>query len=379
MLDMQKDLEIYRELQHHLERMPVGLPPTESGIELKVLQHLFSPEEAFIATKLGALPESVEKIHKRFQKGEMSLNGLEKKLDEMYKKGLLLRNEKNGKKFRNAQLVIGMHEFQVNRMSKEYYSDMKLYMEEAFHKELIKKNIPTQIRTIPIEKSIPLEHQIGNYDNIRELVENCEGPFAVANCLCKQGNQLLGNSCKYTDLIECCITLNDSADHTVDLGYSRYISRDETLEILSKAQKEGLVLQPENCQDPQYICACCGDCCGVLLAAKQYERPAEYYNSNFYAEISSILCRGCGSCMELCHMEALSLKDNNSHVNLDRCIGCGSCVQICPSDAIYLKKKVDEVIPPKNRQALYKKIMMKKQGFLGSLKMVFKMLFGMRI
>jgi Fe-S-cluster-containing hydrogenase component 2 len=78
-------------------------------------------------------------------------------------------------------------------------------------------------------------------------------------------------------------------------------------------------------------------------------------------------------------MEALSIKDNNSHVNLDRCIGCGSCVQICPSDALFLKKKVDEVIPPKNRQALYKKIMMKKRGFLGGIKMVFKMLFGMRV
>lgn len=66
-------------------------------------------------------------------------------------------------------------------------------------------------------------------------------------------------------------------------------------------------------------------------------------------------------------------------VNFDRLIECGSCVQNCPSDAIYLKKKVDEVIPSKNRQDLYKKILMKKRGFLGGIKMVFKMLFSMRV
>lgn len=65
---MQNDLELYRELQKHLERIPVGLPPTESGIELKVLQHHFTLEEAYMATKLGALPGSVEKIHNVFRK-----------------------------------------------------------------------------------------------------------------------------------------------------------------------------------------------------------------------------------------------------------------------------------------------------------------------
>ncbi len=40
----EKDLEIYRELQKHLDGMPVGFPATESGVELKVLKHLSLPK-----------------------------------------------------------------------------------------------------------------------------------------------------------------------------------------------------------------------------------------------------------------------------------------------------------------------------------------------
>ena len=38
--------ELYRKLQQHLDRMPVGFPATESGVEIRILRQLFTPEEA---------------------------------------------------------------------------------------------------------------------------------------------------------------------------------------------------------------------------------------------------------------------------------------------------------------------------------------------
>jgi len=32
--------DIYRILQQHLDRMPIGFPPTKSGVELRLLKHL---------------------------------------------------------------------------------------------------------------------------------------------------------------------------------------------------------------------------------------------------------------------------------------------------------------------------------------------------
>jgi len=37
---------IYRALQQYLDTMSLGFPPTESGIELKILQKLFTEKDA---------------------------------------------------------------------------------------------------------------------------------------------------------------------------------------------------------------------------------------------------------------------------------------------------------------------------------------------
>jgi len=50
---LEETLEVYRELQQHLDQFPAGFPATESGVEIRILKHLFSPEEAKIATRLS--------------------------------------------------------------------------------------------------------------------------------------------------------------------------------------------------------------------------------------------------------------------------------------------------------------------------------------
>jgi len=60
-------------------------------------------------------------------------------------------------------------------------------------------------------------------------------------------------------------------------------------------------------------------------------------------------------------MDALTLIDEKSSVNLIRCIGCGVCVPTCPSEAIHLLKKEKDTIPPKDWDTLYAMIMEKKK------------------
>ena len=59
-------------------------------------------------------------------------------------------------------------------------------------------------------------------------------------------------------------------------------------------------------------------------------------------------------------MNALTLVDDISTVSRDNCIGCGACVPTCPTDAIQLRKKENEIIPPKDWDALYAEILNKK-------------------
>jgi len=44
---------IYRDLQKHLNKQAVGYPATKSGIEIRILQHIFSSGESRGATKIS--------------------------------------------------------------------------------------------------------------------------------------------------------------------------------------------------------------------------------------------------------------------------------------------------------------------------------------
>jgi hypothetical protein len=45
--------------------MPVGFPATASGVEIRILQRLFSPEDAALTLELSAIAEPLPAIHKR--------------------------------------------------------------------------------------------------------------------------------------------------------------------------------------------------------------------------------------------------------------------------------------------------------------------------
>jgi NAD-dependent dihydropyrimidine dehydrogenase PreA subunit len=146
----------------------------------------------------------------------------------------------------------------------------------------------------------------------------------------------------------------------MDMGFARPISKEETLKILKKAEEDGLILQTGNCQKPIFICCCCTCCCGLLKAEKKVDNPAKLVLNNYSAEINPELCTGCGSCVDMCQMEALFLDEDISNVNYDRCIGCGNCVPNCPVEAITLKKKGEDFSPPKNTYSLYMNLIDKK-------------------
>ena len=359
---MTTESQVYRALQKHLDELPIGYPPTESGVEIRILKHLFTPEEAKIATQLPMIPEPLDQIYKRMKKTGMSIEELEQVLDHMVYKGTILRNEKDDEKYyRNAMLAVGIFELQVERLTTGFTEDMLQYLDEAFGQELYRTKIP-QLRTIPIEKSIPYEYLISTYDDVRQIVENVDGQIAVANCVCRQAKDLLGESCRHTHLRETCLIFRGAADHHLNLGLARSITKEETFDILNRAEEAGLVLQPENSQRPHYICCCCGDCCAILTTLKKFPCPAELYATNYYAKVDPDLCTGCEDCVDQCQLDALAMEDDVATVNRDRCIGCGNCVANCTADAIQLQKKEEESLPPINTKALYMDIMSRKAG-----------------
>jgi electron transport complex protein RnfB len=79
--------ELYRRLQRHLDRMPIPFPATDSGVELSLLERLFTPREAKIALALSVAPEPAEKIHRRLKSMRISVAELRETLEAMVRKG----------------------------------------------------------------------------------------------------------------------------------------------------------------------------------------------------------------------------------------------------------------------------------------------------
>ena len=51
------------------------------------------------------------------------------------------------------------------------------------------------------------------------------------------------------------------------------------------------------------------------------------------AEVDKDKCTGCGLCVDVCPVEAISI-DEIAVVDGDLCTDCGSCVDECPNEAI---------------------------------------------
>jgi ferredoxin len=293
----------------------------------------------------------------------MTLEELRNALDDMVRKGNTFRKTKNGKKvYANAPFVVGMYEFQIKRLTPDFLKDTNEYVEDSFAAELLSTPQAPQTRIIPIGESIKPEWRVGTYELLRNVIEDAGGRISIGECICRKVRDLAGEPCSVSPRREVCMTFRDFSDWAEEVGWGRRITKKEALEIAQQNEEDGFVVQPSNEREPQFICNCCGDCCGILRLAKAVPRATDVVATNYYAEVDRELCESCETCIERCQMGAAQLDDDDiATVDLDSCIGCGLCVTSCTSGAMHLVKKEDTVVPPKDLEELYAQIMMEKR------------------
>jgi len=360
--------EVYRRLQEHFDSFPLRFPATESGVEIRLLKRLFSPIEAEIASVIkcghvGSLEtyETLDEIFARIKHLGHTKEEVEQHLDNMARKGSIMGSTRNGKKvYANALLIVGIYEFQVDKLTKEFQEDLDQYQREAW--DPANRDIRVrQLRTIPVGIKVEHENSIAKYDDIKVLFEESEGPFAKVNCICRQSKDLKNKPCQVTDRREVCMTTGDMARLYIDQGYGCEITKEEALHYLKKNEEEGLIFQLSNSQEMIFVCSCCTCCCEGLVWLKSIPNPADYTSSNYQAVIDEELCSGCGTCVNRCQLEAIILEGDYSVIEQKRCIGCGNCLIVCPEEAISLIVKENPNVPPETSIDLFEKIAEKRR------------------
>jgi electron transport complex protein RnfB len=343
--------DIYKQLATFLDHLPAGYPSTESGVELRILERLFTPQEAEVAMTLTMIPEPDDAIAVRTGRDAAALNPI---LESMAAKGLIFRISKRGRNlYSAAQFVVGIWEYHLNSLDEGLVRDVNEYMPTLLKKGWLETKTK-QMRIVPVSKSVSAGMAVTPYEAAEEII-GAQSKIVVSPCICRKEQKLIGKGCDKP--MEACLSFGAAAYYYEKNGLGRAIDKAEALEILKAGVEAGLVLQPGNQQKPTNICMCCGCCCGILKNLKTLDKPARAVHTNYYARVDEETCIACGACAERCQMDAINV-DDLARIDQERCIGCGLCITDCPSEAIQLLQKApeDHYVPPKNMVETYMKI-----------------------
>lgn len=350
--------DVYQNLAKHLDNLPTGFPPTETGLEIRLLKRLFSPIEAKIAVGLKMKQEPVSAIAERLGMDEEKVGPI---LKDMSQKGLIFRKRKGDQSlYMAAQFVIGIWEYHVNSLDEGLIKDFNEYVPYLVKKGWVKQKTQ-QLRVIPINRQVTAETSVMPYEQAEEIIRR-QSRIVVAPCICRKEHKMVGKGCDRPE--EVCLVFSTGAHYYEENGLGRPITQEEALEVLKKGVDAGLVIQPSNAKKAANICMCCGCCCQILKNIKALPEPAKAVHTNYYAQVDGDNCTACSTCVQRCPMDAITV-DDTARVDLTRCIGCGVCVPTCEFDALALKQKKegDFYEPPETFLHTYMRIAMERGKF----------------
>ena len=348
----------YEKLAIELDRIPNGFPRTKSGVELKLLAKLFSPEDASLAATLRMEPKSPTEIAEE--------NGIEEseaksRLIGMVKKGLinLKREEGRGFVFHLIPFVVGFYERQNAKIDKEFAELFELYYHEAFHGTMLSQ--PSVHRIIPLEKAIPVDIDVMPYEKASTYLDQAQS-WGVLDCICRVQKKLIGQGCDHT--VKNCLVFSLKPGAFQKSEGIDSLTREEALEILAEADREGLVHSVNNVQsEVYYVCNCCTCSCGILRGMVEYGSQNSIARSDFYALVDEDLCTGCEACIDRCAFNAMSMDFGICEVDRSACYGCGLCIDTCETEALSLiQKSPEELAPPPADNEAWRRVRAASRG-----------------
>lgn len=356
----------YRALMERLDHHAVSMPRPHDERALKgwreLLEVMYTPEEAELASRMPMVPTSLGRLARRF---DITEEALKEKLEPLCDKGLvmdLVSPRTGAVKYLLAPPVVGFFEFSMMRAHDMFDKlavaramDAYMHGDDTFAREVFGHDTVVG-RAMVHEETLAADiPEVLDWERTNRLIEQAE-TLAVSHCYCRHKAEHLGKACDVPQ--EICLSLDGGADFVVRRGFGRPIDRKEARSIVEQARQLGLVQIADNVKSkPVYVCNCCACCCGQLSAINDFGLRA-VNPSGFEPHHDPDACKGCSRCSRACPVAAIAMaperaggrRRNELHPIFDSelCIGCGVCATTCKQQAIVMERRAEPSHVPEN-------------------------------
>ncbi len=346
----------YAQLIDRINLFPQYAPP--SSVLNEILKMLFSEREAKLVSLLPIKPFTVEKAAHIWK---VDLPSAQRVLDELSNRAILLDVDGS---YTLPPPMAGFFEFSMMRIRNDVNQKVLaelfyqyLNVEEDFIKALFATGTTQLGRAFVQEPVLSSENALHvlDYERASKVIRTATH-IGVGTCYCRHKMHHLGKECNAP--MDICMSFNFTASSLTKHGYARSVSATECLKLLDTAYELNLVQLGENNQrQVNFICNCCGCCCEAMIAARKFGILQPVHTTNFLPQIADDTCNGCGKCINVCPVEAMTLVSANNpqkpkmkkaKLLEDICLGCGVCVHSCSIGSLSLKSRKDRVITPIN-------------------------------
>jgi electron transport complex protein RnfB len=330
------DEKVYKSLAERLDALPNGFPPTDDGAELRLLAHLFTPEEAGLAVQLRATLETAEEIVERIGGDVDTVGSL---LNGMARKRLITARRVDGvESFCLMPFIVGFYEGQVRIMDGELAHLFEDYMQQAL--EIVLEIKPKLHRVVPVNETIQTDMEVHPYESVVDIVAGAKA-WCVFDCVCRKQKMLIGDPCEHP--IDICMAFSEIPGVFDKSSYYKALTQEEAVATLRRAADAGLVHSVSNSQkEIGYICNCCTCSCNMLRGISEMRIANTIARSAFVNKVDADICSGCETCLDYCQFNALTMEDGTAVVSELLCMGCGVCVPSCETGAMSLVRRPEE-------------------------------------
>lgn len=294
----------------------------ENHMDFWILDRLLTKDEVrfMLSFEKRRTPYTTAELAK---KNHMSEEDTQKVIDHLLWIGIIEQNRDNADQhiqYIIPKWVVGSGEYMVEHPTlcddhPEVATMFNLAPQEPL--ELAAKLVPPGgagigMHVIPVEKAIETEPTSVSVEYLSHWLKKYD-KFCKMVCACRKAQRYRGEGVGDIEGYMC-IGVGDIAEFLVESGKDAYyITRDEAMDIIMRAERKGYVHQITNLDGPNRIVGICncspGSCYGL--------RTSQLFNT-----------------------PNMSRSAYRAHVDAEKCVACGKCVEVCPAGAAKLGQKL---------------------------------------